>query len=151
MKARPLQFTLSLPHHLLPALQGKQNPSNTLNPDKSLQISEIPTWVLDYALPPWKNPSLPCKHTLWWSSSAILTMSRPWRTKLMTSLLKSLNLKSNYSSTKPPRRYNAPPTCHLHHYRPGPKELPEHPQANPLPTSKTKSLPLLFSPNATVP
>ena len=140
-----------MPHPLLPAPLGKQNPSSTLNPDKSLQISEIPTWVLDYALPPWKNPSLPCKHTLWWSSSAILTMSRLWRTKFMTSPLKSLNLKSNYSSTKLPPRHNAPLTSHLHHYRPGPRELPEHPQANPLPTSKTKSLPLLFSPNVTVP
>src|SRR5207302_2928904 len=37
-----------------------------------------------------------------------------------------------------------PPTYHPHHYRPGPKELPEHPQANPLLPSKTKSQPLLF-------
>src|SRR5205807_2714034 len=116
MKARPLQFTLSPPHHLLPAPLGKQNPSSTRNSDNSLQISEIPTWVLDYASPRWKNPSLLCKHTLWWSRTAILTMSRPRRTKLMTSPLKSLNSKSNYSSTKPPPRHNAPPTSHLHHY-----------------------------------
>src|SRR5437879_6433011 len=69
----------------------------------------------------------------------------------MTLPLKSLNVKSNYFSTKPPYRRNAPPTYHLHHYRPGPRELPEHHQPNPLPPSKTKSLPLLFSPNVTVP
>src|SRR5205807_2392571 len=52
MKARPLQFTLFLLHHLLPVRLGKQNPfknpSTTLNAGKSLQISETPTWVLDY-------------------------------------------------------------------------------------------------------
>src|SRR5205807_9022775 len=109
MKARPLQFTLFLLHHLLPAPLGKQNPSTTLNPDKSLQISETPTWVLDYALPPWKNHSLPCKHTLWWSSSAILMMSRPWKTKLTPLPHKFPHLKNNYFSTKPPHRHNAPP------------------------------------------
>ena len=136
MKASPLQSTLFLPHHLLPVRLGKQNPfknpSTTLNPGKSLQISETPTWVLDYALPPWRNPSLPCKHTLWWSNSAILMMSRLWKTKLTPLPLKFPHSKNNYFSTKPPCRFNAPPTYHPHHCRPGLRELPEQPQEYPL-------------------
>src|SRR5437588_7558584 len=103
------------------------------------------------ALSTLKKPSLPCKHTSWWFKTAILTTSRAWKTKLNLSPHKFPHLKSNYFSTKPPRRHNAPPTYHPHHYRPGPRKLPEQPQANPLPPSKTKSLSLLFSPNATVP
>src|SRR5437588_9168634 len=143
MKASPLQSILFLSHHLLPAPLGNQNPfknpSTTLNPGKSLQISETPTWVLDYALPPWKNPSLPCKHTLWWSSSAILMMSRPWKTKLTPLPHKFPHLKNNYFSTKPPRRHNAPAPSHLHPDTPAPTQLLDNPPPNPLPPSAHNS------------
>src|SRR5205807_179848 len=151
MKASPLQSTLFLPHHLLPTRLGNQNPSSTLNPGKSLQISETPTWVLDYASQLWKNPSLQCKHILWWSSNAILMISQTWKTNSLPLPPMSINSKNNYFSTKPLCRHHALPTYHPHHSRPGPTKLPEQPQANPLPPSKTKSLPLLFSPNATAP
>src|SRR5437868_10330919 len=132
MKARPLQSTLFLPHHLLLVRLGKQNPfknpSTTLNAGKSLQISETPTWVLDYALPPWKNPSLLCKHILWWSSSAILMMSQPWKTKLTPLPHKSPHLKNNYFSTKPPRQHNAPPP-----HPPPPPTPPRHTPPHPPP------------------
>src|SRR5205807_9324123 len=112
-----------------------KNPSTTLNPGKSLQISETPTWVLDYASPPWKNPSLLCRHILWYSSSAILMLSQPWKTKLTPSPHKSPHLKHNYFSTIPPRRHNAPPFYHptptkptptLTHQPPPPKPPPPH-------------------------
>src|SRR5437588_4946222 len=138
MKASPLQSILFLSHHLLPAPLGNQNPfknpSTTLNPGKSLQISETPTWVLDYALPPWKNPSLPCKHTLWLSSSAILMMSRPSKTKLTPLPHKFPHLKNNYFSTKPPRQHN-PPTPHPPPPPPPPPpHPPTHPHQHPPPT-----------------
>src|SRR5437879_941731 len=40
--------------------------------------------------------------------------SRAWKTKLNPLPHKSLHLKSNSFSTKPPRRHHAPPTYHLH-------------------------------------